>query len=81
MRGSRGNDPDKACPDGTPHPSTLPALVRPAPGRDDLRRRSAGARPGALEAIDWYTGVAGSVDNDRARELLEEAIAGGGHSP
>lgn len=31
-----------------------------------------------LEAIDWYTGVAGSVDNDRARELLQEAIAGGG---
>ncbi len=34
--------------------------------------------PILLEAIDWYTGVAGSVDNDRARELLEEAIAGGG---
>ena len=31
-----------------------------------------------VEAIDWYTGVAGSVDNDRARELLEEAIAVGG---
>ena len=31
-----------------------------------------------VEAVDWYTGVAGSVDNDRARELLEEAIAGGG---
>lgn len=34
--------------------------------------------PALLEAIDWYTGVAGSVDNDRARELLEEAIAGEG---
>lgn len=34
--------------------------------------------PTLLEAIDWYTGVAGAVDNDRARELLEEAIAGGG---
>lgn len=34
--------------------------------------------PVLLEAIDWYTGVAGSVDNDRARELLEEAMAGGG---
>lgn len=34
--------------------------------------------PVLLEAIDWYTGVAGSVDNDRARELLEEAVAGGG---
>ena len=34
--------------------------------------------PVLLEAIDWYTGVAGSVDNDRARELLEEAITGGG---
>ncbi len=34
--------------------------------------------PTLLEAIDWYTGVAGAVDNDRARELLEEAVAGGG---
>ena len=34
--------------------------------------------PVLIEAIDWYTGVAGSVDNDRARELLEEAIAAGG---
>ena len=34
--------------------------------------------PTLIEAIDWYTGVAGAVDNDRARELLEEAIAGGG---
>ncbi len=34
--------------------------------------------PILLESIDWYTGVAGSVDNDRARELLEEAISGGG---
>lgn len=34
--------------------------------------------PVLVEAVDWYTGVAGSVDNDRARELLEEAIAGGG---
>ena len=34
--------------------------------------------PVLLEAIDWYTGVAGSVDNDRARALLEEAIEGGG---
>lgn len=33
--------------------------------------------PVLLEAIDWYTGVAGSVDNDHARELLEESIAGG----
>lgn len=31
--------------------------------------------PGAdlLEAVDWYTGVAGRVDDDRARELLERA--------
>lgn len=34
--------------------------------------------PTLLEAIDWYTGVAGAVDNDRARELLEKAVAGGG---
>lgn len=31
--------------------------------------------PELLEAVDWYTGVAGSVDNDRARALLEEAAA------
>lgn len=31
--------------------------------------------PGAdlLQAVDWYTGVAGRVDDDRARELLERA--------
>lgn len=34
--------------------------------------------PALVEAIDWYTGVAGAVDNDRARELLEEAVRGGG---
>ena len=34
--------------------------------------------PTLIEAIDWYTGVAGAVDDDRARELLEEAVAGGG---
>ena len=34
--------------------------------------------PALVEAVDWYTGVAGAVDNDRARELLEEAVAGGG---
>ena len=31
-----------------------------------------------LEAVDWYTGVAGSVDDDRARVLLEEAVEDGG---
>ena len=34
--------------------------------------------PALLEAIDWYTGVAGTVDDDRARELLEEAVEDGG---
>ena len=34
--------------------------------------------PILLEAADWYTGVAGAVDDERARELLEEAVAGGG---
>lgn len=34
--------------------------------------------PTLLEAIDWYTGVAGTVDDDRARELLEDAVEGGG---
>lgn len=33
--------------------------------------------PTLIEAIDWYTGVAGAVDDDRARDLLEEAVAGG----
>ncbi len=27
-----------------------------------------------IEAIDWYTGVAGSVDDDRAKQLLEQAV-------
>ena len=31
--------------------------------------------PALLEAVDWYTGVAGTVDEARARELLEEAVA------
>ena len=30
--------------------------------------------PTLLEAVDWYTGVAGRVDDARARELLEEAV-------
>ena len=34
--------------------------------------------PALLEALGWYTGVAGAVDDERARELLEEAVAGGG---
>ncbi|MDE2783240.1 MAG: tetratricopeptide repeat protein [Gemmatimonadota bacterium] len=34
--------------------------------------------PVLLEAVDWYTGVAGAVNDERARELLEEAVAGGG---
>ena len=34
--------------------------------------------PTLLEAIEWYTGVADTVNDDRARELLEEAVAGGG---
>ena len=34
--------------------------------------------PTLLEAIDWYTGVAGTVDDDWARELLEGAVEGGG---
>ena len=34
--------------------------------------------PTLLEAVDWYTGVAGEVDDVRARELLEEAVAGEG---
>lgn len=31
--------------------------------------------PLLVEAIDWYTGVAGTVDDTRARELLEQAAA------
>ena len=33
--------------------------------------------PALVEAIDHYTGVAGAVDDGRARELLEEAAATG----
>ena len=31
--------------------------------------------PALLEAVDWYTGVAGTVDNARSRALLEEAVS------
>ncbi len=63
------------------HASTL-ALFRPLVGATLLTATTCVGAPQEpdpvlLEAIDWYTGVAGSVDNDRARELLEEAIAGG----
>ncbi|MDE2793537.1 MAG: tetratricopeptide repeat protein [Gemmatimonadota bacterium] len=34
--------------------------------------------PTLLEAVGWYTGVAGAVDDDRARALLDEAVAGEG---
>lgn len=34
-------------------------------------------RPALVEAIDHYTGVAGAVDDGRARELLEQAAATG----
>ena len=30
--------------------------------------------PALIEAVDWYTGVAGTVDDARARELLEQAV-------
>jgi len=33
------------------------------------------ADPVLLEAVDWYTGVAGEVSDERARQLLEEAVA------
>ncbi len=37
------------------------------------------ARPSEelLEAVDWYTGVAGTVDDERARELLGVAVRDG----
>lgn len=37
------------------------------------------AEPSAelLEAVDWYTGVAGTVDDDRARDLLVQAAGDG----
>ena len=31
--------------------------------------------PALLEAVNWYTGVAGTVNEARARALLEEAVA------
>ncbi len=39
---------------------------------------SADPDPALVEAVDWYTGVAGTVDDVRARELLERAVEGGG---
>ena len=39
---------------------------------------SADPDPALVEAIDWYTGVAGSVDDARAHELLEQAVDRGG---
>lgn len=33
------------------------------------------ADPRLLESIDWYTGVAGRVDDERAKALLEEVTA------
>lgn len=47
----------------------LATACSPAPAEPD---------PALLEAIDWYTGVAGTVDDVRARELLEQAVAEGG---
>ena len=47
----------------------LAAACSPAPADPD---------PALVEAIDWYTGVAGSVDDARAHELLEQAVSGGG---
>lgn len=47
----------------------LAAACSPAPAEPDLA---------LLEAVDWYTGVAGAVDDVRARELLEEVIGRGG---
>lgn len=35
------------------------------------------ADPLLLEAVDWYTGVAGEVSDERARQLLEEAVGDG----
>ena len=39
---------------------------------------SAEPDPALLEAVDWYTGVAGTVDDARAHDLLEEAVNRGG---
>ena len=43
----------------------LAAGCSPAPAEPD---------PALVQAIDWYTGVARSVDDARARELLEQAV-------
>ena len=47
----------------------LAVACSPAPAQPD---------PALLEAVDWYTGVAGTVDDVRARELLEQAVERGG---
>ena len=37
-----------------------------------------GVDPRLVEAIDWYTGVAGRVDDARAARFLDEAVQAGG---
>lgn len=43
--------------------------------KDDVERRGTTADPRLLSSIDWYTGVTGQVDDDRARRLLLEVAA------
>jgi TPR repeat protein len=49
------------------------ALVRPSAGPAASNQTSSLLD----EAVNWYTGVAGRVDDDRARELLLEAVERG----
>lgn len=51
--------------------ASAPALPAQAPSR------SIGVDPRLTQAIAWYTGTAGRVDDERAQALLLEAVAGG----
>lgn len=69
MRGMAGRNAGRAGGSVVTGLLLLVAACSPAPAEPD---------PTLLEAVDWYTGVAGTVDDARARELLEDAIADGG---
>lgn len=58
----------------TAEPFTILALLLPTAA---CVPAPAEPRPALVEAIDHYTGVAGAVDDGRARELLEQAAATG----
>lgn len=53
--------------------ATVLGAVSPAAAQETAAGRD-GLDPRLAESVRWYTGVAGSVDDQRARELLLEAL-------